>query len=62
MKKIIILLAAVFALSACDKTYTVSDFKSDPKLRKEYHDKCINGELNTESQNCTNVDEAMTTL
>lgn len=61
MKKIIILMAAVFALSACDKTYTVSEFKANPDLKKEYHDKCVNGELDSESQNCTNVDEAMTT-
>ncbi|MBT0721819.1 MULTISPECIES: EexN family lipoprotein [Rosenbergiella] len=55
MKKIIILMAAVFALSACDKTYTVSDFRADKDLMRKYVAKCNNGELDANSLVCSNA-------
>jgi len=58
MKKIIILMAAVFALSACDKTYTVKDFQADKELRLKYLEKCRNGEIDGENLNCRNADMA----
>ena len=60
MKKAILLLAAVCALSACDKTYTVKEFQADKELRLKYLEKCQNGELNGEDQNCHNADMAAT--
>ncbi|WP_241575757.1 EexN family lipoprotein [Rosenbergiella nectarea] len=58
MKKYIFLIAAIFTLTACDKTYTVSDFQSDRALMKQFLQKCRNGELDGESLNCRNADKA----
>lgn len=61
MKKIIILMAAVFSLSACDKNYTVSDFRADKELMNKYVAKCNNGELDANSLVCSNAYKARTT-
>jgi len=55
MKKTILLLTAVCALSACDKTYTVDYFDKNADFRKEYKAKCHNGEYDPESLNCRNA-------
>lgn len=56
MKKIIILMAAVFTLSACgEKNYSVDDFLKDKDLMHKIIAKCKSGELNAESTNCSNA-------
>lgn len=54
----VILGASVLLLSACDKTYTVSEFYKDKGLQETYIKKCSNGEINAESTNCHNAGRA----
>jgi len=56
MKKIIILMAAVFTLSACgEKNYSVDDFLKDKDLMHKIIAKCRSGELDANSSNCSHA-------
>ncbi|WP_254492303.1 EexN family lipoprotein [Bartonella sp. B1099] len=60
MNKVIItalLLCTGLAVAGCEKTYSVEDFKKDPKLLEQWAMKCmISGDL--DSTNCKNADKA----
>ncbi len=60
MNKIIItalLLCVGIVTAGCEKTYSIADFKKDPKLLEEWAMKCMmSGSL--DSQNCKNADKA----
>ncbi|WP_375651903.1 EexN family lipoprotein [Bartonella sp. LB28NMGDW] len=46
-----------FVVAGCEKTYSVAEFKKDPKLLEQWAMKCmISGSL--DSQNCKNADKA----
>ncbi|WP_218057699.1 MULTISPECIES: EexN family lipoprotein [unclassified Gilliamella] len=45
MKKILILITAMFLFGCNEKTYTVDDFKNNKELLDEYRKKCENGEI-----------------
>ncbi|OCG27558.1 hypothetical protein A9G45_09395 [Gilliamella sp. HK2] len=54
MKKILILITAMFLFGCNEKTYTVDDFKNNKELLDEYRKKCENGEIDGDSLNCQN--------
>ena len=60
MKKIL-LLATVFLMSACDSSYSASDFKKDKDLRDKLLMKCQNesNPSDTVVKNCQNLQEAI---
>ncbi|WP_273756619.1 EexN family lipoprotein [Bartonella sp. MM73XJBT] len=60
MNKIIItalLLCTGFAVAGCEKTYSVEEFKKDPKLLNQWLEKCFI-EGNFDSKNCKNAEQA----
>lgn len=54
MKKILILITALFLFGCNEKTYTVEDFKNDKELLDKYRKKCENSEIDGDSLNCQN--------
>ncbi|WP_144754226.1 MULTISPECIES: EexN family lipoprotein [Bartonella] len=60
MNKIIItalLLCTGFVAAGCEKTYSVEEFKKDPKLLNQWLEKCfIEGSF--DSKNCKNAEQA----
>lgn len=62
MNKVIIaalLLCTGLAVSGCEKTYSIEEFKKDAKLREEWEKKCFLGGPSVQaSQNCKNVEIA----
>lgn len=62
MKKILILITALFLLRCNEKTYTVEDFKNDKELLDKYRKKCENGEIDGDSLNCQNSHKALILL
>ncbi len=52
-----LLVCTGLVVSGCEKTYSVAEFKKDPKLLEQWAMKCmISGDL--DSQNCKNADKA----
>ncbi|MCX8618895.1 EexN family lipoprotein [Gilliamella sp. B2923] len=62
MKKILILITAMFLFGCNEKTYTVEDFKNNKELLDQYRKKCINGEIYGDSLNCQNSHKALILL
>lgn len=62
MKKILVLITAIFLFGCNEKTYTVSDFENNRELRDEYNKKCQNGEIDGDSLNCQNVFDALLSI
>ncbi|MFQ1000005.1 EexN family lipoprotein [Gilliamella sp. BG6] len=62
MKKILILITAMFLFGCNEKTYTVEDFKNNKELLDEYRKKCENGEIDGDSLNCENSFKANLSL
>ncbi|GAA5107701.1 EexN family lipoprotein [Bartonella jaculi] len=60
MNKVIIttlLLCTGLGVAGCEKTYSVEEFKKDPKLLQQWKEKCfISGEF--DSKNCKNAEQA----
>jgi hypothetical protein len=57
MKKLlsIFIITTTFLLVGCEKNYTVEYWNSHKEERKSYLEKCANGDINRDSQNCENA-------
>ncbi|EMN4131509.1 EexN family lipoprotein [Providencia rettgeri] len=60
MKKTLIL-TSIFLISACDSSYSVSDFKNDNNLRDKWMIKCqhLSNPSDAVIENCTNLSKAL---